>query len=238
MEIHRSPDHESLSRAVAQRVRALLREVLSEQDTFSLALAGGNTPRRLYQHLAEADLPWSQVHLFWGDERVVPHAHLHSNVRLVNETLLRGAAVPPAQVHLIPTDRPPDVAAAAYEDTLQTAFAPTPHTFDLVLLGMGADGHTASLFPEHAPAPNDPRWVRPVSAPPRHEVGQRITCTLPVLNNARQAFILVSGESKRKAARAALQENDRRLPITHIRPRDHLAWFLDEDPHPSSSPVS
>ena len=238
MEIHRSPDHESLSRAVAQRVRALLRETLSEQDTFSLALAGGSTPRRLYQHLAEADLPWFQVHLFWGDERVVPHDHPHSNVRLVNETLLSGASVPPVQVHPIPTDRPPDLAAAAYEDTLQTAFASTPHTFDLVLLGMGADGHTASLFPEHAPAPNDPRWVRPVSAPPRHDIGQRITCTLPVLNNARQAFILVSGESKQKAARAALQENDRRLPITHIRPRDHLVWFLDEAAYPSSSPVS
>lgn len=118
---------------------------------------------------------------------------------------------------------------------MQAAFAPQSYTFDLVLLGMGTDGHTASLSPDHAPDPHDPRWVRAVSAPPRHDIARRITCTLPVLNGARQAFILVSGASKRETVRAALDEPDRRPPITHIQSQDHLVWFLGEAAHPPGS---
>jgi 6-phosphogluconolactonase len=228
-------DHESLSRAAAERVRALIEETLADQTDVALALAGGSTPRRLYQLLAEADLPWADVHLFWGDERVVPHDHPASNVHLVRETLLRGADVPPPNVHPMPTDRSPDAAAAAYEETLRRAFADRPHTFDLALLGMGGDGHTASLFPEDDPDPDDPRWVRAVSAPPRHDVRRRLTCTLPVFNGARHALVLVSGASKREAVQAALDDRDERLPITRVRPRTPVHWLLDRDARPSGA---
>jgi 6-phosphogluconolactonase len=232
MTVDVAPDHESLSRAAARRVQSLVGSILAEQEEFALALAGGSTPRRLYELLAEADLPWARIHLFWGDERVVPHDHPKSNVRLVRETLLGGAEVPDENVHPMPTASAPDAAAETYEATLRDAFADRPHTFDLALLGMGADGHTVSLFPEHDPAPDDPKWVRSVSAPPRHDVPRRLTCTLPVLNDALHAFVLVSGASKRDTVHAALTERDDRLPITRVRPREQLVWLLDDAARP------
>jgi 6-phosphogluconolactonase len=236
MTVNVSADHESLSQTVARRIRAVVTETLAEQDQFALALAGGSTPRRLYELLADADLPWSRIHLFWGDERVVPHDHPKSNVQLVRETLLTGISIPDDNVHPVPTEGSPDAAASAYADVLQHAFADRAHTFDLALLGMGTDGHTASLFPEHDPQPNDPKWVRAVSAPPRHDVAQRITCTLPVLNAARRAYVLVSGASKRETVDAALNERDDTLPITRVQPRQSLVWFLDEAATPPSTP--
>lgn len=236
MNVTVSADHESLSQAVARRIRIVVTETLAEQDQFALALAGGSTPRRLYELLADTALPWSRIHLFWGDERVVPHDHPESNVQLVRDTLLDGISIPDEHVHPIPTEGPPDVNAASYADVLQHAFADRPHTFDLALLGVGTDGHTASLFPEHDPQPNDPKWVRAVSAPPRHDIAQRITCTLPVFNAARRAYVLVSGAAKRETVHAALSERDDTLPITRVQPREPLSWFLDEAANPPSAP--
>lgn len=233
MEIDLSPNYDALSQTVSQRVQGTVADILHKQDLFTLALAGGGTPQRLYERLAGAGLPWSRIHLFWGDERFVPHDHPKSNVRMVRETLLDDISIPNENVHPIPTEPRPEAAASAYEDTLQGAFARRTHTFDLVLLGMGEDGHTASLFPEHNPALDDPKWVRAVSAPPRHDVSQRITCTLPVLTNARRAYVLVSGASKRETVEAALHDGDEELPITHVQPREQLVWFLDEAAHPS-----
>jgi len=229
-----SPDYEQLSRAAAERMGAMVRAVLSDQDTVALALAGGSTPRGLYERLAEAALPWDRIHLFWGDERVVPHDHPKSNVRLVRETLLDGAAPPAENLHPMPTTGAPDAAAAAYADTLHGAFADRSHTFDLALLGMGEDGHTASLFPEHDPSPTDATWVRAVSAPPRHDIPQRLTCTLPVFNAARRALVLVSGAAKRGTVQAALHDRDPALPITRVRPRRQLLWMLDRAAAPST----
>lgn len=234
MEIDVSPDYESLSRTAAERIRALATRALAQQDQFAVALAGGGTPRRLYELLAELDLPWSRVHLYWGDERVVPHDHPKSNVQMVRESLLSRASIPDENVHPIPMEDAPDTAASSYADILQHAFAGRSHTFDLVLLGMGTDGHTASLFPEHNLSPNDPKWVRSVSAPPRHDVAQRITCTLPVLNKARRAYVLVSGASKRETVEAALGNGDESLPIKRVHPQERIVWFLDEDARPAS----
>lgn len=234
MEIDVSPNYESLSRTAAERIHALVTRTLAQQDQFALALAGGGTPRRLYELLGELDLPWSHVHLYWGDERVVPHDHPKSNVKMVRETLLDRASVPDENVHPIPTEDAPETAASSYADILQRAFAGRSHTFDLVLLGMGTDGHTASLFPEHDPSPNDPKWVRSVSAPPRHDVSQRITCTLPVLNEARRAYVLVSGASKRETVEAALENDSTSLPVRRVRPQERTVWFLDEDARPTS----
>jgi len=232
-----SADYDALSRAAAERVGAVVRSTLSDQDTVSLALAGGSTPRGLYERLADAELPWDRIHLYWGDERFVPHDHPKSNVQLVQETLLDGPSLPDANRHPMPTTGAPDAAAATYADTLQRAFADRPHTFDLALLGMGEDGHTASLFPEHDPPPTDPAWVRAVSAPPRHDVRQRLTCTLPVFNAARRALVLVSGSAKRDTVQAALHDRDSALPITRVRPREQLVWMLDRAAAPSGTPT-
>ncbi len=233
MNVNVSRDYESLSKTAVRHIRAALAESLAEQNQFALALAGGSTPRRLYERLANEDLPWEQIHLFWGDERVVSHNHPKSNVRMVRETLLDHISIPAANVHPMPTDGPSAAAAAAYEDTLQHAFADRSHTFDLVLLGMGEDGHTASLFPEHDPLPTDPNWVRAVSAPPRHDIVQRLTCTLPVLNDARRVYVLVSGASKRETVHAVLNEGDEALPAARVQARERLVWLLDEAAYPS-----
>lgn len=226
---------------------------LGTQERYTLALAGGSTPETLYRILSgtagdadardadgpdagthtdiPTDIPWERVHLFWGDERYVPHDHPKSNVRLARETLLRNAAVPEANVHPMPTNRPADEAAAAYTDTLQRFFA-TPSgaprtTFDAVLLGLGSDGHTASLFPENAPASYDAAWVRVVEAPPRHDVATRLTCTLPVLNGATRAFFLVAGARKHDALTGVLDRRDPALPATHVQARSATHWFTD-----------
>lgn len=232
-DVHVSPDHEAFSREAADRVRSLVESVLEEQEFFALAFAGGSTPRRLYELLADSSLPWDRIHLFWGDERFVPHDHPKSNVQLVRETLLNKIDMPDENVHPMPTSGSPQAAASAYAETLRHAFADRAHTFDLALLGMGGDGHTASLFPEDDPAPNDPNWVRAVSAPPRHDISQRLTCTLPVLNNANRAFVLVSGASKRDTVDRVLNQQDSSLPITQVHPRTSLLWLLDEAAAPT-----
>jgi 6-phosphogluconolactonase len=229
--IHRFADLETLSRAAARALVEDIQSRLAVQDRYTLALAGGSTPQRLYERLgaeAAGPLPWERLHLFWGDERYVPPTDPRSNHRLVQRTLLADAPCPAANVHPIPTDRtPPETAAAAYEQTLRRFFADRGATFDTVLLGLGADAHTASLFPETPALGQTDDWVRVVEAPPRHDVARRLTCTLPVLNQARQAFVLVAGTSKRATVQAALYDRDASLPITRVRPRDRMVWPLD-----------
>lgn len=236
--VHAFPDHEALSRAAAQHVVAHMRTVLTTSDRYTLALAGGSTPQRLYALLASThggDFPWSRVHVFWGDERMVPPDDPASNTRMARETLLEPAGVPESNVHPMPVHLPPDDAAAAYEETLRSHFGSEEQTFDAVLLGLGADGHTASLFPENAPTPSDAAWVRPVDAPPRYDVTSRLTCTLSVINRASQALFLVSGREKREALSGVLDDRDDTLPATHVRPTEQLTWFVDYDARPPTS---
>ncbi|MFP4229202.1 MAG: 6-phosphogluconolactonase [Salinivenus sp.] len=234
--VHRAADREALSRAAAQFLVDDIHATLETQDTYTLALAGGSTPRRLYELLgtgAAGTVPWDRVHLFWGDERYVPHDDPKSNVHLVRETLLAAATVPAANVHPIPTQHDtPDAAATAYAETLQEWFADRTATFDTALLGLGSDGHTASLFPETSSFADDERWVRVVTAPPRHDVATRLSCTMPVLNGARQAVFLVSGERKEEAVRSVLDRRDPSLPATHVRPRAACHWFVDRAARP------
>jgi 6-phosphogluconolactonase len=235
--VHIFPDLEALSRAAAQHVAAHIETVLTRRERYALALAGGQTPQRLYELLAtvySGHLPWARVDFFWGDERFVPHDDPASNVRLAREGLLDAIEIPPDNVHPIPTSEPTAEAAAdAYEDVLRRRLGDREHTFDLALLGLGADGHTASLFPGAAPGDDD-RWVRPVEAPPTHEVRERVTCTLPVFSRANEALFLVAGAGKRDALAAVLDDRDSSLPASHVAPRKQLAWFADEAARPAA----
>lgn len=236
------PDLDALSRAAASTLTADIRETLRTHDRYTLALAGGSTPQRLYELLAkgaEGTVPWPQVHLFWGDERFVPYDHPKSNARMVADTLTNHVPIPDGNVHPIPTqtDRP-EAAAAAYTDTLQQFFDDRSATFDTALLGLGEDGHTASLFPETGTPEQrrtDDAWVRAVTAPPRHDISTRLTCTLPTLNGARRAVFLVAGERKREALHAVLDRMDATMPAAQVQPREDLLWYVDAAARPAAS---
>jgi 6-phosphogluconolactonase len=234
--IHRSPDLEALSHAAARTLVDDVRAVLDTQDRYTLALAGGRTPRRCYELLAsgaEGTLPWDRIHLFWGDERYVPLRDERSTAHLARTALIDAIAIPEDNVHPVPTHlTSPTAAAAAYADTLRQCFPDRRRTFDAVLLGLGDDGHTASLFPETRDLDDTDDWVRGVEAPPRYGVTTRLTCTLPVINGARRAIVLVAGAGKRAALRAVLDDRDPSLPGTHIRPRRQADWFVDHAARP------
>lgn len=229
--LHRFSDLETLSRAAARALAEDVRAVLDTQDRYTLALAGGSTPKRLYELLAsgaEGTVPWNRVHLFWGDERYVPLWDERSNAYLAQTALLETISIPEENVHPVPThDDSPEAAASAYADTLRQYFSEESHTFDTVLLGLGSDGHTASLFPETPELGRGVDWVRVVEAPPQHEVTTRLTCSLPVLNGSRRAIFLVSGTRKKEAVHRVLNEQDASLPATHVQPRVQLDWYLD-----------
>jgi 6-phosphogluconolactonase len=227
------PDREALSREAAHALAQRVQETMARAGHFSLVLSGGRTPRTLYRVLATDygdALPWTRIRLFWGDERYVPRDDLHSNYRLVRETLLDHVSIPAENVHPMPTDQPdPAEAAMAYERTLRTLFPSPWPRFDLVLLGMGADGHTASLFPGSPVLDEQARWVVPVRAPV--EPARRLTLTLPVLNHAAVVFFLVSGPEKAEVLRRALtgSPDPTVCPAAAVRPVEgELIWWVDE----------
>lgn len=236
-EVRVYPDAAALSVAAAAEVARLAADAVARRGRFTLALSGGSTPRRLYELLAErVGVPWESTHLFWGDERCVPPDHPLSNYAMARAALIARVPIPAAQVHRIHAEAdPPEAGAAAYAALLrhQNARAGTdgPLAFDLVLLGMGADGHTASLFPGDAALDERERWAVAVTAPPFYDPRRRITLTLPVLNAARAAFFLIAGADKRPVVRAVLDvpaTAEGRYPAAMVRPAGPLVWFLDE----------
>ena len=221
-------DYESLSREAARRFASAAEA--TGRRPFRVALSGGGTPRRLYELLAtgefERRIPWERVHLFWGDERMVPHDHAQSNYKLARESLLKHVRIPPKNIHPVPVSLPLEQAATQYEQELRRQFGRRwgfPE-FDLVLLGLGDDGHTASLFLRAPALQEKQRWV--TTHQPPHLPG-RITLTLPVLNAARRVLFLVSGENKATALRLAL-ESSGHLPAQLVNPsKGELLWLAD-----------
>jgi 6-phosphogluconolactonase len=223
-------DAEALARSAAEWLCSL---ALASDREFAICCSGGSTPRRLYEVLAEpataARFPWKRVHWFWGDERFVPHDHPDSNYRMVREALLSRVAVPERNVHAVPTEGlSPEQAAAAYERTLQefygaTTLRPARPLFDVTLLGIGEDGHTASLFPGYPALEEETRWALAVIGA---KAEARITLTYPVLDSSADAVFLVTGKSKREPV-ARARSGDRALPAARIRPLGHLHWFMD-----------
>lgn len=236
-EIHVSPNPQALAQEAARRFVASARAAIASRGRFTVALSGGSTPKALFQLLAAPpyrdDVAWRRVYLGWGDERQVPPDHDQSNYRMARETLLDRVPAPPAQVYRIPAELPdPEAAAAAYAATLRRAFslsdADGPPRFDLLYLGLGVEGHTASLFPD-SPALNE--RTRLVAAPYVEQLGAfRLTLTPPVLNAAREVVFLVAGQDKAAIVREIIQgpRDVRRLPAQVVAPTSgRLVWLLD-----------
>ncbi len=226
------PDVDSLAGAAARRLMDLAEMAISRSGRFHLALAGGSTPLSLYELLASGDqtsrLDWTVVHLYWGDERCVPPDHEQSNYRTAQHALIDQIPIPKANVHRMPGELDPEQGALAYEQLLYRQFRWKTPVFDLVLLGMGADGHTASLFPGDDALEERKRWVVAVDhqGPPAPIVS-RLTLTLPLLNVARSVIFLVAGEHKAQAVRWVQQGDD--LPAGMVSPvSGDLVWMLDE----------
>jgi len=223
-------DPAAVAEEATRRLVALLAERQGER--FSLALSGGSTPQRLYRLLSsppwQAQIDWSRLHIFLADERFLPPDHADSNVRMVRETLVDplGAALPAANLHPMPTDGTVEASADRYEAELRAFFADGPARFDLIVLGMGPDGHTASLFPGHL-HPQD-RWVLPVHDSPKPPP-TRLSLSLELINQARHALFLVTGADKAEALASLRRRDEPALPAGTVRlAEDGLAWLVDE----------
>jgi 6-phosphogluconolactonase len=215
-------------------VAGTINDAVRSAGRCSLVLSGGNTPRTLYGLLASRlreQIPWARVHVFWGDERYVPPADAHSNYRMARETLLEHVPCPAAQIHPMPTHfSDPDAAARDYEATLRTYFSGAPPAFDLVLLGLGPEGHTASLFPGSPALAESARWVLPATVPA--DPPSRLTLTFPVLNQAAKAFFLVTGSNKARALHDILTgtADPNTCPAAGVRlAAGTLIWWADRD---------
>lgn len=225
------PNAASLAQTAAEQIVTLAAEVIHTHKRFSIGLSGGSTPHALYALLAAPEfsrrIDWQNVHVFWGDERCVPPDHPDSNYRMARETLLDHVSIPASHVYRIHGEIEPPQAAADYEQTLRAFFGQdaTPR-FDLLLLGMGDDGHTASLFPGTAALNEDRRWVV------ENHVAKlntwRITLTPVVLNAADQVWFLVAGENKAATLNSVLNGpyQPEKYPSQLVRAH-HLHWMID-----------
>jgi 6-phosphogluconolactonase len=210
-------DSEALARAAADDLYARIQDCLARQTLCHVALPGGSTPARCLELLAELPLPWDRVHWYLGDERCYPAGHAQRNDTLVREHLWSKIDAPAANQHPIPAELGPETAAAAYTGVIQDI-----GNLDIVLLGMGEDGHTASLFPDNA-ALEDERLVVPVYDAPKPPA-ERVSLGLTALQAATERVALVAGSSKREALQR-LRDGEQ-LPIAEVGP---ITWFIDED---------
>lgn len=235
VELRRQTTPQDLFQAAAEEVIRSAADAIAQRGRFTIALSGGSTPRNLYTLIAanaSATLPWNQMFFFWGDERHVPPDSPDSNYRMAKETLLTKVPIPSTNIFPVPAENPDAaVAAETYEQTLRKFFVVAPGEFprfDLILLGMGPDGHTASLFPETAALEEKSRlvvanWVEKLGS-------SRITFTLPLLNAARCIAFLVSGTDKAAALHEVLEGKApaEKYPSKLVQPREgKLIWFVD-----------
>jgi 6-phosphogluconolactonase len=219
-------DPEKLARRVAEW---LLATAAAKQGRFVVALSGGSTPKRLYELLVGTAFPWARTHWFWGDERFVPHDDPRSNYRMTREAMLSQAPIPEANIHAMPTEHiAPEAAAAAYDAELKAFYGqdrldPARPLFDVTLLGLGPDGHTASLFPGTAVLGERHKWVAAVLD---GKLEPRITLTYPALESSRTAAFLVAGAEKHEML-ARLLAGDRDLPAARLAAVGKMRLFAD-----------
>ncbi len=229
---------DELNRKAAAQFIALAGDAIARSGRFAVALSGGSTPKALYSLLALPEcrnlVDWSRVHFFWGDERCVPPDHPDSNFRMVREALLGKIQIPNENIHRMPGEREPAEAAAAYEAEIKYFFGVIKPggwpRFDLIFLGLGEDGHTASLFPGTDAANETAHLVTVVYV--QRLQSYRLTLTLPVINAAAQVTFLVSGESKAAIVREILLADGASCsyPAAKVRPSEgRLTWMIDAD---------
>ena len=226
------PNSKDLARGAAEHFVARSREAVAQRGSFTVALSGGSTPKALFELLADPNEPfrdqiaWPNIHFFWSDERHVPPDHPDSNYRMANEALLSHVPVTQNNVHRVPSENPnAALAASEYEQTLIRTTQQTLPQLDLILLGLGSDGHTASIFPGSEVLHETKRLV----AAPWVEKFQsyRITMTLPLLNNGASVVFLVSGSEKAGIVKEVFATTDK-YPAQAVKPsHGELLWMLD-----------
>jgi 6-phosphogluconolactonase len=230
-EVRTFSDLDTLSSAAADEIVAIARASVAARGRFTMALAGGNTPRGTYELLATRHrdaIDWARTDVVFGDERFVAADDARSNYKMAREALLSRVPIPPERVHAVPTDlATPDDAASAYDRTLTTL---AEATVDLVLLGVGPDGHTASLFPGSPAVRERARYAVAVAAPTAVQPAvPRVTATLPFLNGARTAMFLITGADKQPVIGEILSgaESARRYPAAMVASRERTIWLID-----------
>lgn len=225
-EIEVAEDAHGAARACARRIVAAANEAISARGSFTLALTGGSTPITTYGILAAAhahDVDWAKVHFFLGDERMVPYDDPRSNFGAARAAWLGKLAVAQTRLHPMPVDMGDDEGARAYERELR---ATAPGGLDFVMLGLGDDGHTASLFPGRVAALPAARWVVAVKAPPTSPVERRLTLTFSAFEAARQVVFQVAGASKSRVVADVLAGRGE-FPAARVRAKESLRWILD-----------
>jgi len=233
LEVFKDNDH--LSQALAEWITSLIEETLTRKNSFSFVLSGGNTPKKLNQLLAlspyKERIDWKKIHLFWGDERAVPFEDERNNARMAFDTLLNKVDVPQSQIHIMDTSLPPEEAAKQYEESLYEFFGTDIlplQTFDLVILGMGDDGHTLSLFPGTPAIHEEKLWVTSFFL--KSQNMHRITLTKNIVNHSNHILFMISGSEKADALYQVLEgeKNPDLYPSQVIIPtQGELHFFVD-----------
>jgi len=234
MQLHIFQDAEALSDAVAEWIADAIQTTLQQKDHFTIALSGGSTPQRLHKILAASPykerIDWSKLHVFWGDERAVPFEDGRNNAKMAYDTLLNFVPVPADQIHVMRTDIGPEESAAEYEKILHQYFpeSPASTSFDLVLLGMGDDGHTLSLFPGTAVVHEEKAWAKAYFL--KAQDMYRITLTKIIVNRSARVAFLTTGAGKAHALNEVLHGayNPDLYPSQEIKPVGELHWFVDK----------
>ncbi len=222
------PDLPDLQRAGADEIIRCAKENIQNNGSFSIALSGGSTPRGMYAMLAQENLAWEKIQIFFSDERNVPPDDPQSNYRMAYESLLSKISIPSQNVHRVRAELDAETAARQYEDELRSFFHQLPR-FDMILLGMGSEGHTASLFPGSAALSEAQRWV---AANWIEKLNTwRITFTFPALNNAAEILFVVAGHDKAEALKQVLEGGPSdEYPAQRVRPSNgRLLWFVEAD---------
>ncbi|MDY6988630.1 MAG: 6-phosphogluconolactonase [Thermodesulfobacteriota bacterium] len=227
-------DHPDWASRAADMFRKRARDCVANQGRFAVALSGGSTPRPVHRLLGQepyrSDIPWTGIHLFWVDDRCVPETSPDSNFGAAKEDFFGHIPMPISQIHPMPVETLPEDGARQYEQELKAFFVSDKSgfpAFDLIFLGIGQDGHTASLFPGHGALDERKMWV--VAVKGGHPNVSRLTMTLPVLNSAREIVFLVSGKGKAAVTKAIFNENSTLLPAQRIQPtKGRVIWLVDK----------
>ncbi len=232
LHLHVFASLQELGEAAAEYVADVSAAAVAAHGRFTVAFSGGSLPKILCPPLAQLPVGWPAWHVFFADERYVPPDHPESNYQLVREQLFEHVAIPESQIYQLDHTLPLEQAAQTYQHTMSRVFnlkPPRVPAFDLILLGMGEDGHTASLFPGHALLAETTRWVAPVSNSPKPPP-ERITLTLPVINQARHVAFITAGAGKSRALQQVITDtaSDQILPAQRVQPAGQLHWFVDQ----------